>query len=77
MPQYVVIRPEERARLVLWRVDEGLPWTAAAAQIGIAARTLKALEEGKPCKLSSVKRLADFHGRRVSELLEPELLGVG
>lgn len=66
-----------RRTLIQLRVDRGLSRKAAAKGMGINDDTLKAMERGRPVRVGSLKRAADFYGVPPSELapdlLEPDL----
>lgn len=56
------------------RLNRGLSVAAAAAEIGVHRRTLAALERGETVNPANAKKVADYFGVLVTDLmpLEPE-----
>lgn len=51
------------------RLNRGLSVAGAAAEIGIHRATLSALERGESVHPASAKRVADFFGCKVTDLM--------
>ncbi len=58
-----------RRALVSERIARGLSINAAAKAIGVAPGTLNACERGESLSLRSAKRIADFYGCKVADLM--------
>ncbi len=54
--------------LVALRVNRGLSVPAAAARAGVATGTLRRAERGLSIRPGPAKRIADFYGRKVTDL---------
>ena len=61
-----------RASLIAERMNRGLSVAAAADAIGIARGTLDAFERGDSVSLASLKRVADFYGCTVMDIVRTE-----
>lgn len=60
--------------LKLIRLKLGLPLWRVAGEIGISSSAISFWENGAPCPEKWLKKLADFYGVPVEELLkEPEI----
>lgn len=55
--------------LVERRLNKGLTIKAAAAEIGVNRMTLAALERGERVRPDNAKKVADFYGCKVMDLL--------
>lgn len=51
------------------RLNRGLSLNGAAVLIGVNRKALKALEDGESCRPENAKRIADFYGCKVTDLL--------
>lgn len=58
--------------LVRERINRGLSVAAAAEEIGVARGTLKALEAGQRVSPRTAKKVADFFGVQVTDLMPVE-----
>lgn len=53
------------------RVNRGLSVRQAADEIGVAPGTLAALEDGRSVYPASAKKVADYFGCKVTDLIPP------
>lgn len=54
------------------RMNRGLSVAQAAAAMGVARGTLKRLEDGEPVHPASAKKVADFYGVQVTDIMPLE-----